>query len=1474
VRLHFAHDKRFSSHPTIPQPTNHNYQMKHSVHRKMFATLLAAAILSSTSTMRASLVAQFKLEEGAIDPTTNTTWSADGVYSGTLSGATPPAWITTGLSPLLISQGATTAAITNSASGGYVLTTFWGTNANGTSSVLGTNARTVTAWVRTPVAPSASAAAYIVSYGSGSTIVGGRFSLRLDTTAGNTFGKVRLEVSSGSVTGTNSVIVDNNWHHLAVVCQANCRMSNVLLYVDGNLQQNTTTTPTILVNTATNFNPVQIANSSLGLTTSTFLGCVDDVRIYDQVLTSADILNLVYGPGNPPGITQQPQPQSALLGATNAGVTFSVGVSGSPTILYQWKKNGVNIPNATNASISFQPVVAANLAAYSVGITNNYGGTNSASAALSWSTPPVDPTEQTVLVGSNATFSVTMPTDSSGYSYQWQKGGVPIGGATSSAYTVVGAQLTDATNYAVAVTLAGQSATSAPVALHVVVVPSALYPAFVLRDSPSAYWRLGEANGVVTAADVTGFHSGAYSNYAGTELQQSGALTNDVDTASSFTGVNWVEVPAATALQHNTAFALEAWVNVTSASGRQSIICSRNQQFSSGYELAVNGTTYQFRTGNSTSPAGEVWTDLNVGTVTPGVWQHVVASFDGTNKSLYVNGALAGSQITTVLPTPVLLRIGAGLTYNPTPGNYFSGTIDEAAVYWHALSAAQVSDHYLAGAIGTGLPPTWTTQPQSQQAVLGQTNATVTFTAAAVGSPHISYQWKRNSVDLPGQTASALAIQNAGTAGAAAYAVGATNGNGGVLSSNATLSYTTAPITPGNLALLSGGSGAFSVAMPSYQTYTYQWKHAGTNLPGATTSILTLNSVSSGNAGAYSVVATLGPDSAESAPAILTVIPTPSGPYSQIVSNDAPVAWWRLDDAPGSGTAADVFGVNNGAVSSYANDVVLGVEGALLGDSDTAAQFTGYNAYSGSVRSGNGKIDVTYSTALNNPTFSAECWALPNRGYGLTRSPLANVYSGAFQGYAFYAVGNIWEVQVGTGASMGFIALTGPPVVENQWVHLVCTYDGAVASFYVNGSLVSSAALAYVPNSLYPMSIGAGANDTTAGNYFFPGRIDEVAIYTNALSATQVQSHYAAAFPGNAAPHITQQPRSRTTLAGETYTLASAVHGAAPISYQWQHAGTNLPGATTASLVIPSVKPSDAGNYQLVATRGSGTASSAAASLAVITGEAVSGNLEGNSSGTIAASGGRAGYVNLGNWNEMEFTSLSGSKTNLINNKGQTNNMIATWSSSNYRAWTGPVGVADGDAAMLNGFLDTSTSGSSTLTLANIPANYQSAGYSLYCYMGAPYYAVGIVNSGDSFGAVNVGASTNYYHAIDLALWDGNYLQATNSDPTDPSPADANYVVFTNLNAASVTIQVTPHPMLTGPGSLSGFQLVANTVVPVPLVISQQGGNIVLSWTGTWVLQRTSALNPNVWTDVSGATSPYTVPTPLQAQQYYRLRSP
>jgi len=179
-------------------------------------------------------------------------------------------------------------------------------------------------------------------------------------------------------------------------------------------------------------------------------------------------------------------------------------------------------------------------------------------------------------------------------------------------------------------------------------------------------------------------------------LLQTGALTGDADTASAFTGSVWVNVPYAPALQHTTAFSVEAWINPSAASGLHDIIDACSDSASThGYELASNGTNWLFRTGNSLITSGAVYTDLNGPAVTPGVWQHVVAAFDGTNKNLYVNGVLVGTQATTVLPSPVSLYVGAGLPNNVAPGQYFSGTIDEPAVYRQALTPTQVLNHYL-----------------------------------------------------------------------------------------------------------------------------------------------------------------------------------------------------------------------------------------------------------------------------------------------------------------------------------------------------------------------------------------------------------------------------------------------------------------------------------------------------------------------------------------------------------------------------------------------------------------------------------------------------------------------------------------------------------------------------------------------------------------------------------------------------------
>jgi hypothetical protein len=88
-------------------------------------------------------------------------------------------------------------------------------------------------------------------------------------------------------------------------------------------------------------------------------------------------------------------------------------------------------------------------------------GTLTVSATPSVTTPPSSATKT---VGDSQTFSVTA-TGTAPLTYQWRKGGVNIGGATSSSYTISPVSVNDAGNYDVVVTNSCGSATSTPLAV-------------------------------------------------------------------------------------------------------------------------------------------------------------------------------------------------------------------------------------------------------------------------------------------------------------------------------------------------------------------------------------------------------------------------------------------------------------------------------------------------------------------------------------------------------------------------------------------------------------------------------------------------------------------------------------------------------------------------------------------------------------------------------------------------------------------------------------------------------------------------------------------------------------------------------------------------------------------------------------------------------------------------------------------------
>jgi hypothetical protein len=114
--------------------------------------------------------------------------------------------------------------------------------------------------------------------------------------------------------------------------------------------------------------------------------------------------------------------------------------------------------------------------------------------------------------------------------------------------------------------------------------------------------------------------------------------------------------------------------------------------------------------------------------------------------------------------------------------------------------------------------------------------------------------------------------------------------------------------------------------------------------------------------------------------------------------------------------------------------------------------------------------------------------------------------------------------------------------------------------------------------------------------------IDEASIYNRALTASEIQTIYAAGSGGKCplnSPAIISQPTNQTVNVGGAATFTVVASGTPPLTYQWNFNGTNIVGATNTTLMLTNVQFSQAGNYTVLVTNLFGSVLSSNAMLAV-----------------------------------------------------------------------------------------------------------------------------------------------------------------------------------------------------------------------------------------------------------------------------------
>ncbi|MET8243116.1 LamG-like jellyroll fold domain-containing protein [Streptomyces sp. NPDC005202] len=260
------------------------------------------------------------------------------------------------------------------------------------------------------------------------------------------------------------------------------------------------------------------------------------------------------------------------------------------------------------------------------------------------------------------------------------------------------------------------------------------YRGAVLGGAPSEYFRLGEAVGATTAADQVRGGDGTYNSVT---LGSSGVFSDAK--AASFDGTaSSVTLPNGS-VPGSGAESASMWFKTTTAGGV--LLGASKDPLGNGTTpgsytpvlyIGSSGKLYgeYYFSGGSTKPLG------SSAAVTDGKWHHVVLSTSASSQSLYLDGALVGTQsgAGNMVNQPYTY-VGAGYlggnwpdeAHHNTSDNtgyatYFKGSISEVALFRSQLADADVTEQFQAAKNSTGLLPVKTVK------VTSPTNSTLTYT--------------------------------------------------------------------------------------------------------------------------------------------------------------------------------------------------------------------------------------------------------------------------------------------------------------------------------------------------------------------------------------------------------------------------------------------------------------------------------------------------------------------------------------------------------------------------------------------------------------------------------------------------------------------------------------------------------------------------------------------------------------------------
>ncbi|MFK5971619.1 MAG: choice-of-anchor Q domain-containing protein, partial [Candidatus Marithrix sp.] len=164
----------------------------------------------------------------------------------------------------------------------------------------------------------------------------------------------------------------------------------------------------------------------------------------------------------------------------------------------------------------------------------------------------------------------------------------------------------------------------------------------------------------------------------------------------------------------------------------------------------------------------------------------------------------------------------------------------------------------------------------------------------------------------------------------------------------------------------------------------------------------------------------------------------------------------------------------------------------------TALDFDGINDY----------VSIPYTAELNPSAFTISAWAKVT-----TLKPAGGIIASrngnTLKGYSLAVTGtNKWHFYIGNTSNWQIIE-SNVNIINNEWKHIAAVYDGTNITLYLNGVLQQITSANLVQNTDIELRIGDNFNNPYAG------QIDEVQIWNTARTQAKIKANMYTNLQGN-----------------------------------------------------------------------------------------------------------------------------------------------------------------------------------------------------------------------------------------------------------------------------------------------------------------------------------------------------------------------